>query len=450
MKKYCILLIFLGSNFLSIAQFSNIKLVGNENISTPRFIQTGDMDNDGDIDVIAPSFDRIVVFSNDENGSFGFPTIIIDELGVTQTHFVSDLNGDGFLDVLGTDFDVAMENFWVSNNGDGTYGDKMTIYTGARPYHIFAVDIDNDGDNDVLTNSGAQQELRLFKNTDGLGTFDSGANVNVGHTNGRSTGAADFDGDGDMDLASSGSGGTQLTWFENLEGLGNSWGIHEIQLEGNGVRSIYVVDMDGDGDADILKGVYIGNLAWHENIDGLGTFSAEKVIAPALDFMASVFAADLDNDGDMDVMSTHDTNASWWENLDGQGTFGSQQDFYTEFNFAIAIEAADLDNDGDNDVVVASQNDNAVYWFENFSILSSPEQFIELIEVYPNPVGDTLYFTSSKVGKYDVTITDALGRTLVSEKNSPGSINIAHLSSGTLFITISDGKYSTIKKAIKL
>jgi hypothetical protein len=149
-------------------------------------------------------------------------------------------------------------------------------------------------------------------------------------------------------------------------------------------------------------------------------------------------------------MSTHDTNASWWENIDGQGSFGSQQNFYTEFNFAIAIEAADLDNDSDNDVVVASQNDNAVYWFENFTILSSPEQFLELLEVYPNPVRDTLYIKSNLVGDYSITIKDVLGRTLLSENNSPTSINIAHLKSGTLFINISDGQYAVVKKVIKL
>jgi hypothetical protein len=450
MKSFFFSITFLFWGIPSIAQFSDLKLVNEADVLIPRYVATGDMDNDGLIDIIAPSFNEINTIPNLGDGTFGTGILVHNHGGSSQTIGVADLNGDGFLDVLGTDFDVAMENFWVPNNTDGTYGDKITIYTGARPYHIFSTDIDGDGDNDVLTNSGAQQELRLFKNTDGLGTFDSGANVNVGNTNGRSTGAADFDGDGDMDLASSGSGGTQLTWFENLDGSGDSWSINLIQGEGNGVRSIYVIDIDNDGDADILKGVYIGNLAWHENLDGLGTFSAEKVIQADLDFMASVYAADLDNDGDMDVMSTHDDAASWWENLDGQGSFGPQQDFYAQFNFAIAIEAADLDNDGDNDVVVASQNDNAVYWFENFTILSSPEQFLELLEVYPNPVGDILYIKSDKVGDYTVTIRDVLGRTLLSENNSPTSINISHLKSGTLFITISDGDYAIVKKVVKL
>jgi hypothetical protein len=453
MKNLCsiYLLVFIIT-FNSTAQFSDIKLVGDENIIAPRFIQTGDMDNDGDIDIITPAFDRVSIYSNLNNGVFDSGERVVNDLTYTQTHNVADLNGNGFLDILvaGVDDDNIELNFWVPNNGDGTYGDKITIYTGARPYHIFSTDIDGDGDKDVLTNSSAQQELRLFKNIDGMGAFDAGVNVNVGNTNGRSTGASDFDGDGDMDLASSGSGGTQLTWFENLDGTGDTWGVNLIQGEGNGVQSIYVVDMDGDGDADILKGVYIGNLAWHENMDGLGTFSTEKVIQADLDFMASVYAADLDNDGDMDVMSTHDTNASWWENIDGQGSFGSQQNFYTEFNFAIAIEAADLDNDSDNDVVVASQNDNAVYWFENFTILSSPEQFLELLEVYPNPVRDTLYIKSNLVGDYSITIKDVLGRTLLSENNSPTSINIAHLKSGTLFINISDGQYAVVKKVIKL
>ena len=271
----------------------------------------------------------------------------------------------------------------------------------------------------------------------------------MGNANGRSTRVADFDGDGDLDVASSGSGGTQLTWFENMDGQGSSWGTHLVQGAGNGLESIAVADFDGDGDIDLLKGEYIGNLAWHENIDGLGNFGEARIIAPELEFMASVFAADLDNDGDIDVMATHDDAASYWLNIDGQGNFGPQTNFHVGFDFPRGIHAADLDNDTDIDVVVASQRDDAVYWFENLTILGISKNLLQHIKIYPNPAGDTLLIKSKTSIEYTVTIQDVLGRIILEDTNNPKSLDISQLASGALFVTIQSGKEKMVQKIVK-
>jgi len=157
------LMLCIGIFFTASAQFSDIKTVTEQELNVPRFVVTGDMNNDGREDIIVPSHRSIFINYNLPNEDFSTFIEPVINLGAPQTVYVCDLNGNGFLDILGTDFDVANENFWVPNNGDGTFGDKITIYTGARPYHIFAADIDGDGDNDVLTNSAAEAELRLFK-----------------------------------------------------------------------------------------------------------------------------------------------------------------------------------------------------------------------------------------------------------------------------------------------
>ncbi len=69
-----------------------------------------------------------------------------------------------------------------------------------------------------------------------------------------------------------------------------------------GVRSVYAVDVDGDGDMDLLSASAADDkIAWYEN-DGNENFTPHTITTGA-DFAGSVYAIDVDGDGDMDVLS---------------------------------------------------------------------------------------------------------------------------------------------------
>ncbi|MCP5010668.1 MAG: hypothetical protein GY942_11855, partial [Aestuariibacter sp.] len=57
------------------------------------------------------------------------------------------------------------------------------------------------------------------------------------------------------------------------------------------------------------------------------SFSAEQVISDTADGANSVTMVDVDGDGDLDVLATssEDDTVAWFENTDGFGTFGSEQ-----------------------------------------------------------------------------------------------------------------------------
>ena len=45
----------------------------------------------------------------------------------------------------------------------------------------------------------------------------------------------------------------------------------------DGVISVFTVDLDGDGDMDVLSASELDNkIAWHENTDGLGSFGEQQ------------------------------------------------------------------------------------------------------------------------------------------------------------------------------
>ena len=68
----------------------------------------------------------------------------------------------------------------------------------------------------------------------------------------RSVHAADIDGDGDMDLASASYNDHKITWYENTDGNGSAWRVHVVATDAHGAVSVYIADIDGDGDMDPL------------------------------------------------------------------------------------------------------------------------------------------------------------------------------------------------------
>ncbi|NPA44052.1 MAG: VCBS repeat-containing protein, partial [Chlorobi bacterium] len=81
----------------------------------------------------------------------------------------------------------------------------------------------------------------------------------------------------------------------------------------NGAECVYSIDLDGDGDNDILSASYEDDkIAWYEN-DGSGNFSSQKIITTLADGATSVYSIDLDGDGDNDILSAsyEDDKIAW-------------------------------------------------------------------------------------------------------------------------------------------
>jgi hypothetical protein len=120
--------------------------------------------------------------------------------------------------------------------------------------------------------------------------------------------------------------------------------------------------MDGDGDKDLLVGSQNDRvLAWYENSDGKGKFGPRTEIPIETERLGSVQAVDLDGDGDNDVVaeSSPDFIVYWYDNVHGQGTFGKRQ---VITDGAVSANVADIDRDGDLDVVV--NGSGRVNWYE--------------------------------------------------------------------------------------
>jgi len=96
---------------------------------------------------------------------------------------------------------------------------------------------------------------------------------------------------------------------------------HTITTTANSANDVYTVDVDGDGDMDVLSASFSDNkIAWYEN-DGNENFTTHIITTDAIG-TRSVYAIDVDGDGDIDVLSAsfNDHKIAWYEN-DGNENF---------------------------------------------------------------------------------------------------------------------------------
>lgn len=319
-----------------------------------------DFDGDGDLDVIVTGLSTTqdpvgglnVIFwykNIDGQGTFEYAGMI--ETGVREIYavFPVDLDSDGDSDIVYVTHDPLGPNYlsWSENLGNNSFASSVEIDSGANEYWtVIAADMDNDGDVDIIASDAEDERLIYYESIDGSGSFEQRRQIH--HNDISQLFILDLDKDGDKDIFWGGG------WLENTDGQGN------FEYRNTPINYIArdITDINGDGDIDFLNGYSntssIGNLGrvrWNENIDGIGTFSPEKIIKDnlAINF---VKGGDLDNDGDMDVVINHGSIISWFENLDGEGSFGIEQFIdYTGSNYR-GFDIGDFNGDGLYDLLV--------------------------------------------------------------------------------------------------
>jgi hypothetical protein len=179
---------------------------------------------------------------------------------------------------------------------------------------------------------------------------------------------SDLDNDGDKDVLGAILEESYIVWWRNNNGGPFQWTRFIIGMSFFQAISVYAADLDGDGDQDVIGAAsYSDEIAWWQNNGGNPIQWTKYVIRSNYDFAHEVYAYDLDMDGDMDVLgaSSYDNLISWWRNDGGNPIVWTEQTIGYDFNGAKSVRVADLDNDGDNDVVGACLYGNQVTWWRN-------------------------------------------------------------------------------------
>jgi hypothetical protein len=320
----------------------------------------------------------------------------IEHVIAVDPHFphdcaMGDIDGDGDLDVItcsptGGTFPEhkGLIHWWERQSGGSWVQHLVTEdFYGASRVNVF--DVDRDGDLDVLAAAYYGDEdyspyndrngrYAWFENLAGDGSAWVQHLAGEMFWGARSVDAGDLDGDGDIDIVGAAeltSGVWEqdgdITWFENLDGAGTLWEQHELEWDRHSSEA-HVVDLDGDGDLDVVGGEQ-ERICWWENLNGDGSAWLQRFVSTELVGGSYLDIGDIDNDGDLDLIGgAYDTDVlGWWENTAGSGTIWS---FHPVANakYTLMIALGDIDGDGDLDAALTmGLGSGAAWWLRNLS-----------------------------------------------------------------------------------
>jgi hypothetical protein len=399
--------------------------------------KVGDLDGDGDLDILGKPFNwetpRVDIWLNNINPLLDrWERHVVDSGKPWQALFITsaDVDGDGWQDIV-------TGGWWYQNPGspDGTW----TRHTIGSPLNNMAAvyDFDGDGDMDVLgtegqgsesnpdfvwarnEGSGAFTVLENVESGDGdflqgvaVGRFQGGDHLEVAlswHMAGKGVqrlivpanpssdtwtrdqvsltsqdealSAGDIDGDGDLDLLL----GTQ--WLRND---GSSWSAYTLHSTSGEPDRNCLADVNGDGRLDAVVGFEavstLGKLAWYEQGSVATSEWTEHEIADVVGPM-SLAVADMDSDGDWDVVvgehNLSDPSSARlyvFENEDSQGGSWSEHVVYTGDEHHDGAQVVDIDGDGDLDILSIGWGHDRVLLYENKAITGgTPTVWLPLI-----------------------------------------------------------------------
>ncbi|GAB5404689.1 MAG: hypothetical protein Aurels2KO_29200 [Aureliella sp.] len=353
-----------------------------------------DFDDDGELDFVqtgSGGFGPLVVLLGNGDATFQAPEsvgLIAGVPGVISREPFVDLDGDGRLD------------FVYGTGGAGNYINySASVFAGRRDdlVDLVSIDLNGDGNEEILAVQEQMERLQIFVG-DNLGGFTRMPDLLTGRAPQAVT-VADLDGDGLPELLTANRASRSVSVFSG--DLTGGFSGQEFSV-GSGIIDIAATDLNQDGNQDILVLDEAEQALWVLMGNGTSTLTAPTAI-PLGDTPLSFELVDADGDNRVDaVITLPDTNRVMILPGDGMGAFG-QPSYITFASAPSDVAVLDLNADGAAEVAATlpAMDVLSVAYGLGGGQFSTTQQ----IAVGKSP-GDVALADADKDGRIDLVVTN--------------------------------------------
>lgn len=356
-------------------------------------VRMDDLDSDGDPDILIGgnhsfAYPSLIWYENADGAGLIGVEHVIDDSNLTYYNItIRDMDNDTDNDIITSIYEDAMETTelkWLENNGDGSdFSVQHHIsdpIAGTVKFGVADANFDLIPDVFAIFNS----TIELFKSQAIDSSFDFPIAIVPAALIWRALLSMDVDGDGDADIVMEDEK-CRVFWYEFdnvLESFIAKHVISDVEKDPAYGYLLAKADINNDGLEEIFityNDYYNYVTSYFKNLGG-GNFSEEVWLNNFRSYF--IWAEDIDIDGDKDLITFADYgDVHWSYNLDGEGAFGPTQNLGVD---GYAYTVLDYDLDGDVDIV---GHNGTVKFFENIA-----GTFVAGIVLSDPVCGPSIYF----------------------------------------------------------